>query len=422
MADDADWQSPNLLTSSEEQLLALIREGRVDAEIAVRLGISNAEVKARTVRLAGKLRVADRSELRDGPAPPKAQPQATDSILTGTAVAWRWKLASAVLAGLVVVLAVMAVTSRLDGTGAPMAQSSGTVGTTLPTITLTPTPTVAPITVSGRKMYDAGQLFVQRSNLITTRPSNREALITVLLGQAAVIRYREGPVRWTISGSGPQMLDFSGQVGPNTVRLFLVAQEGTRFLFGDDDSVGVYSTDGIGPSLIIWAQAPDGPAYYHAELASDGNLHIAAEAVEASAPIAFDTGELLDLSSATKVGDTRLADHWILCDPQRGSSCSSLVRGDFTPSQAGILTCTEESLVFAAQGFSLSFEWSSALPTCGAPMRRVPLGEALGYGGVYMVSASAADGSPLSVVVTRAGEVYVGEVTPKFGCPCRRGN
>ncbi len=45
-------------------VLALVREGRYDAEIAVRLGLSNEEVKRRIAAICTKLGMADRAALR----------------------------------------------------------------------------------------------------------------------------------------------------------------------------------------------------------------------------------------------------------------------------------------------------------------------------------------------------------------------
>lgn len=54
-----------MLTPSERSLLALIRDGRFDAEIAVRLGIENRQVKARIEMLMARAGVTTRAELRD---------------------------------------------------------------------------------------------------------------------------------------------------------------------------------------------------------------------------------------------------------------------------------------------------------------------------------------------------------------------
>lgn len=52
------------LTSAERMVLELVREGRFDAEIAVRLGLTNEEVKRRIASICTKLGVADRAALR----------------------------------------------------------------------------------------------------------------------------------------------------------------------------------------------------------------------------------------------------------------------------------------------------------------------------------------------------------------------
>lgn len=54
-----------MLTPSERNLLNLIRDGRVDAEIAVRLGIENRQVKTRIEMLVARAGVTTRAELRD---------------------------------------------------------------------------------------------------------------------------------------------------------------------------------------------------------------------------------------------------------------------------------------------------------------------------------------------------------------------
>ncbi len=54
-----------MLTQSERSLLDLVRDGRVDAEIAVRLGIENRLVKARLATLMARAGVATRAELRE---------------------------------------------------------------------------------------------------------------------------------------------------------------------------------------------------------------------------------------------------------------------------------------------------------------------------------------------------------------------
>ncbi|MEX0781206.1 MAG: LuxR C-terminal-related transcriptional regulator [Dehalococcoidia bacterium] len=71
----ADTAPAIALSDSEQRLLDHIRAGLVDAEIAVRLGVSHGEVKAGTERLAAKLRVRGRDELRAAPQREESTPE-----------------------------------------------------------------------------------------------------------------------------------------------------------------------------------------------------------------------------------------------------------------------------------------------------------------------------------------------------------
>ncbi|MGE3075790.1 MAG: helix-turn-helix transcriptional regulator [Dehalococcoidia bacterium] len=418
--------SATSLSPSEEQLLTLIREGRVDAEIAVRMGISNAEVKDRTLRLANKLGAADKNALREmkirtplGESTDGPQGDIHASLL-------RWRMAVIVMATIAVVLGTLLIRERASHETTQVSPATGPSVAPLALATLTPTPLPSPSIIAGREMYDAGQLFVQRLGPNLISPSNRESLSVVNLGGPAVVRYADGPVHWRFQGDGPQALSLSGNVGGSNVLLNIVAQAGTQFLYGDDDSVGVFSRDDSSPTVVLWVQVPEGPAYYHAEVSSDGHLYIAAESLAANLPLAYDTGELLMLSNVLPLGDTVQGDHWILCG--EGPFCSSLLRGDFIPLARGTLKCDQDegTLTFISEGESgatmvlVDVRTPNAL-RCRDAVRGVVGGEPLGYPGMYSVSALARDGSLASVLITRNGVVYISFDAAKVGCPCREG-
>jgi len=419
------------LDERERQLLKLVREGKVDAEIAVQLGISNAEVKERIERLIWRHGALDRADLRSTISNEMTASQTCIGPSSPTPSLSRWKVSTVALAVLAVALAGVVVVLWTDR-NTPASEPASALMTPPPPITLTPTPPVLPTTVAGRRMYDAGQLFkggavpiVGSGGVVAARVETRESLLVVELERAAVVRYREGTVEWRLRGGGTHLVILDGQVGSGHVQLVLVAQEGTEFVFGDDDSVAVYSRGNAGPMVAIWVQAPDGPSYYHTELLANGHLYIAEDSVPRNLPVAFDTGELLGLSGATQIGETHLSEHRIYCDPEDGAACTSLLRGDFTPSRPGTLTCNDldGTLTFATLDFVLFFQWSTtAVKKCQEPVRRIPAGEPLGYPDAYEVSARDAHAAPLSVVIARDGTVYLGELTPKYGCPCRTGS
>lgn len=430
------WRSGGSITPPEVQLLDLIREGKVDAEIAVRLGISNAEVKDRTSRLANKLGAKDKAGLRDRAAPSSLATSAQgDSTAELRKALLRWRIVAIAMTAVAVALGVFLVLGRDSGEDATGANANATeipsaVATRSPSAlaSLTPTPLPSPTLIAGREMYDAGQLFVQRLGPNPISPSNRESLIVVDFGGPAVIRYAGGPVTWRLQGSGPQSLYLSGSVGGLNVRLLMQAQGQTQFLFGDDDSVGVFSQDDSAPTLVIWVQAPEGPAYYHAEVSSDGHLYIATEGLPAISKFAYDTGESLDSWDYLPAGDTVRADHWVLCDPANRPACESVLRGDFIPLAPGALTCdaAKGTLTIVFQGelrATFVFTSGQSQPSfqCKEGSRPVAAGEPLGYPGVWVVSATWKDGAPISVVTTRNGVVYVSHDLPTVGCPCREG-
>lgn len=56
--------SPALLTPTDDRILAYIREGTTDAEIAVRMGMTIGDTKERIARLIRRLGAEDRDGLR----------------------------------------------------------------------------------------------------------------------------------------------------------------------------------------------------------------------------------------------------------------------------------------------------------------------------------------------------------------------
>ena len=72
------------LTPGEQHVLALIREGRLDAEIAVRLGVSIGDVKDRIQRILRKLDLSERSDLRNPTAERRVPAPHAEVIIDAT--------------------------------------------------------------------------------------------------------------------------------------------------------------------------------------------------------------------------------------------------------------------------------------------------------------------------------------------------
>ncbi len=422
------WRSGGSITPPERQLLDLIREGKVDAEIAVRLGISNAEVKARTARLASKLGVIDKAGLRELAS---RQAELSSGATTRTEIEQlrggllRWKLTSAALAVAVVgALGVAWLLARGDGD-----QDPGAAVRDEPTATTTSAPLATPSPVTllmhGREMQLLGRPFDARGGAFTgLGTEERETLLVARLAQPSVFRQANFTVPLLFVGGGPTSASFSLQFPGRDVYFELSAAEDTEVIFGDDDSIGLFSRARAGPVVTMWARAPEGPDYYHLELDTGGNLYISRDPVLADAPVAFDTGEGLTIDMLQVLATTGRADHWTLCGDRE--TCAGVLRGDITTTTPGILKCDEASgiLTLKTQPLkTLYFKWQGpgSLP-CREPEITLFPGQAIDYEGIYEVSATDADGSALSVVITRDGDVYVGDVTHEFGCPCRIGS
>ncbi len=72
------------LTPGEQHVLALIREGRLDAEIAVRLGVSVGDVKDRIQRILRKLDLSERRDLLDPSAERRVPAPEAEVIIDAT--------------------------------------------------------------------------------------------------------------------------------------------------------------------------------------------------------------------------------------------------------------------------------------------------------------------------------------------------
>jgi DNA-binding CsgD family transcriptional regulator len=167
------------LTAPEEQLLALIREGLYDAEIAVRLGITNRDVKERIERIVAKLGVRDRAELRRAaprpaePGPPaEERPFADQLVLTRPP---RGPLYPALFAVAFVAVAAFIVLAFLwPSDDAPTAS---VIVQAAPTVA--PPPAVPLVRIGGRDMIELGPLFAAYSEGAVVRVEARENLLVI---------------------------------------------------------------------------------------------------------------------------------------------------------------------------------------------------------------------------------------------------
>lgn len=283
--DEREAPATPRLTPSDELILDWLRSGLVDAEIAVRLGISNAEVKDRVERLVSRMGVRHREDLRWNRQPTRtaAKPGEDSPKCAEPVVEPRraWKPGPAVM--LVVAVAGAAgmvwygfkgrsptdedfpsedLAVELDALGLAELIESGAVHLA-PTaaerfnglaLVPTATPTRTPTTVlrTGEPMLDAGRVFVvdgQASAISSTEETERGLQVT-LSGQG-IFRFENTTVAWIPQPSGPGERNFGARIGNAFYELHVEpGDEWTDFLYGDWDTFGIFSR-GTGPPVVV---------------------------------------------------------------------------------------------------------------------------------------------------------------------------
>ncbi|MCC7365999.1 MAG: helix-turn-helix transcriptional regulator [Dehalococcoidia bacterium] len=158
-----------LLSPPERRVLANIREGLLDAEIAVRMGVATGEVKRHIESMLAKLRLSDRAALRDWDGSPPAVVPGAGAGVDGAPGdvfedAPRPRVSRASVAGLVVAVAavvgvLVVLATRGGGTDEP-APAAGEAVTPTPAATPTPDPLAIPSAVGGVPVEELVELPV----------------------------------------------------------------------------------------------------------------------------------------------------------------------------------------------------------------------------------------------------------------------
>jgi DNA-binding CsgD family transcriptional regulator len=416
------------LTDSEQRLLDHIRAGLVDAEIAVRLGITNAEVKSRTERLATKLRVSGRDGLRhatnhEEPAPePPREPLATTQ--------WRRALMPlAVTAGLALAfVAGLLVASRSDDD--PDAASAGEPSpaptATVP-ITASAQPTQPPRieVIDGREMEYAGQLVTVAlaGNAPVVGTSARERMLAVTLVDNALIR-----LPFAASGyrGDPRAVSFSLPLRDRAVFLQIMPGEDTGFIVGDRDSAGVFTrSESRQPVVILTASDEEG--VFHLQVNTTGELFVSVEPTTTEGIYDEWTGELIRTSDATRVWSVTMLTGGFFFNRCHDGPCDLVISGaEMRAPSLATVSCPEPDVVFLemASG-SMTFtrvRQSDAQDPIVCPSQTVEEGHVFGPVGHYVVTSATSDGRPLSIGAKPDGTVWVGTFRGTVGCPCLTGN
>jgi hypothetical protein len=137
------------------------------------------------------------------------------------------------------------------------------------------------------------------------------------------------------------------------------------------------------------------------------------------------------VSGLTWIGSLPLADGRAIrndCYPDQGVCGVQYDYGSALPAPfGGILRCFQDERgddYYVLEGSNLSLRLhvsrfgGGRFSSDECVVREIEAGETLPGGRSTGLWAFAADGSPLSLVVTHDGNLYVGELDLQFGCPC----
>jgi DNA-binding CsgD family transcriptional regulator len=411
------------LTEADERLLALVRQGTVDAEIAVRMGLSTGEVRQRIDRLAAQLGVEGKAGLREWTGASVAGELPAVHRFTRRV----WRAAAAGIAALAL-LAVGILLGRATAPGNAVIASQPTTAATQVVTALPPTverPKTA--LINGISSVDVGQLITVGGHPLdgVKTTAQKHALAVVELAGAGAVHFSGASLQRVVNGGS---VYGQAETRSGAVALYVVpADTNTRFI-ATTDGEAVYSTGDGGPSLLVWATGTRGAAAstqgllpYYTSVDDDGELWVSQDPIAPGNVIDKNTGEKLDISSAKALGGIDSRSLETICEP--AGLCTIAVEGALFPTPAtGQVRCDSNSkleFVSYASGVTLSFEGfnGSTAPACPQAPREVLANEPL-IGGYYVVHAVDAAGRPISVAISGNGLIYAGEFGPKGGCPC----
>ena len=465
MATERDQPSQrDLLTPAEWRVVEQVREGRADAEIAVRLGVSVDAVRARVFAILGKLELSDRDALRDWHPRPSGRFGGPRRLLF------------AAITGVVALgaLLLFAPTAGSDGEPAPAAseastpRASPTVSATAPLpaasaqpagpppVALSPLPLpfeqhedyreYTPEQLAAAGFVDTGA-FIRVASISggsdpppVARASYRAGFTALRIDAAGSIAAQSGVWRlglrtddgWdrrraaglTATIGGVQLhAVFSaewGRIGPVAA---------TELMSFSNQELAFFSLDGQQPELILAVRSSPSDQI-PAVVDVLGHLWVRLNPLP-DGPTAEDTGERLDIGDAVALGPLAAAsERWASSTWCEGGPCIAIVHqrdgAGLAAVAAGRATCEtgDEALTIklSTMAATVRFEGrhpdADALSSCANDFPRdVATGELLSPHGSWRISAFAPDGTQLGVAADRGRMLYIDVHPTIIACP-----
>jgi hypothetical protein len=404
--------------ASDELLLRMIREGRHDAEVAVRLGITTGELRERKADLRNRLGHERYAELTSATAPVRHRRRR--GLWWGGGVA----------AAAATLLAAANLLDRGGDASEPPARESATAAATSFALIAGPL-----VEIEGRQFRDLGRVL-RPSNASTDAvgiADHRAAMEVVPLVETVFLT-NSASVEWTVVSnslkdaylravlSGRQIDVAIHAIGEGRVR---------RVATGVGPVLELQDTGGR-PGTTLLIQATEGTQPLEVHITRDGRMLIAEEALPAGTVLDNFTGAAIDVSGARPFGTmsrTVVPETQNACEPTGGAPGGEALRcrvvwnrwiRGFTVPVDGVYSCSgARSLEFRGDGVRLVFVLRGEASTAFAcEPSEVSAGMMIVPDGEWVVAALNAEDAPLSIVVGMDGQVYVGEVRGIVTCPC----
>jgi len=405
--------------SSDDLLLQLIREGRPDAEIGVRLGINSGDVRERKAEL--RRRMGDEAYFRALGAQKKAP------RLTRT----RKRILAALGVVLILFAGLLLAANLLAGDEEEIAEVRSA-------ITPTPRPTAKPaasVLIGGEPFDDAGPFLALASAGGTSgvgKVENRDTLSVVHLHGTGYISPSEFAPWSLLSGGRGQLRLFTPEFGGRSVSVLLnTANTATRLrglLAGVGPIAEVTSQfDTVQPAVFVRAFDQEG-RQLRTRLTEDGRLHISHEPVPQDWVVDRTSGLRMNTSAAVAFGEVQMlagVGATTVCDlPGESVRCGVLwvrAQGIQVPF-AGQFICTSPTVLrYEAEGIRLEFSMQLNAARIGGsdcPSGSVAALATIIPDGDWEIRASTIDGEALSAGVLSDGTLLVGRFTGTRACPC----
>lgn len=405
--------------ASDDLLIQLVREGRHDAEIGVRLGITTGELRERKAQLRGRL--GDEKYLAATAAKSKPRRISTRKrfFIFGVLAA----------AGSLAVLLVVANVVVGDGD-----EQVSTRTAPSPTARITTTlKAPAVVSVGGLDFYDAGRFFVpggRPTNAEVALADNRPGLSVVVLRETAYIQATEF-ADWHVTNSGRGFVRLNGTVGDDSIDLAVTAQQDGTVLRPLRADVGplveVSSQFASVPATLLIRAWSRSTQLHQVRVGGDGRLLVSREPLPRDWVIEEFTGARLDVSEAAVLGkfSSGSPSQFTRCDQSSPTlRCTVIVNTTMSILVAtgpGTISCDgARTARFESGDFAVEFQRRAG--TGCIINGSVAAGQQILEPGQWTLSALGPEGSDRSVAVAGDGTVYVGSVRGTVACPCLGGN